>query len=445
MNRIHFIAIGGAAMHNLAIALKKKGYQVTGSDDEIFEPAKSHLEKHGLLPLRFGWSESKIKGDIDAVILGMHARPDNPELLKAKKLGLKIFSYPEYLFEQTKNKKRVVIAGSHGKTTITAMIIHVLHHQEWPVDFMVGSQLEGYESMVSLSEKADIAVFEGDEYLSSPLDLRPKFIHYKPDIALISGIAWDHINVFPTFDKYVEQFRALVEMIHENGHLVYYGGDNTMNRLTKYANDKVFTQPYQEHPNVEKGKQTYLVLPDGKEVSVMVFGKHNMQNISGAKTVCNILGLTDLQFYEGISTFPGTSKRLQVLEQKDSFSKYLDFAHSPSKVRATVQAVRQKYPDRKLITVLELHTFSSLNKDFIPQYSGTLDTADEAVVYYDENVLIHKKLNSIPEAFVKKSFQYQNLKIIMKKEVLEQYLKQVEKQNTVLLLMSSGNFSGIKL
>ena len=432
-------------MHNLAIALKEKGYRVTGSDDEIFEPAKSHLEKHGLLPPQLGWFKSKITGEIDAVILGMHARPDNPELLKAKELGLKIYSYPEYLFEQTKNKKRVVVAGSHGKTTITSMVIHILHHHKLPVDFMVGSQLEGFKNMVSLSDEADIAVFEGDEYLSSPLDLRPKFIHYKPDIALISGIAWDHINVFPTFEKYVGQFKTLVEMIPENGHLVYFRGDDTLKHLVKYTKANVFKHAYSEHPNVEENGQTFLISSEGEKVPVKIFGQHNMQNINGAKTVCTILGLSDKQFYGGISTFPGTSKRLQVLEQTDSYAKYLDFAHSPSKVRATVRAVRQKFPGRKLMAVLELHTFSSLNKNFIPQYSGTLNAADETVVYYDENVLTHKKMEPIPKEFVRKCFNYEGIKIITEKKALERYLEQTDKHNSVLLLMSSGNFSGVKL
>lgn len=432
-------------MHNLAIALKEKGYRITGSDDEIFEPAKSHLEKYGLLPPQFGWFESKITDKIDAVILGMHARPDNPELLKAKELGLKIYSYPEYLFEQTKKKRRVVVAGSHGKTTITAMIIHVLHHQRIPIDFMVGSQLEGFKNMVSLNDEAGIAVFEGDEYLSSPLDPRPKFIHYKPDIALISGIAWDHINVFPTFEKYTKQFKNLVEMIPENGHLVYFRGDDILKKLVKNAKTNVFKHAYHEHPNVEEDDQTFLVSSEGEKVPVKIFGQHNMQNINGAKTVCNILGLSDQQFYEGISTFPGTSKRLQILEQTESFVKYLDFAHSPSKVKATVQAVRQKYPDRKLTAVLELHTFSSLNKKFIPQYSDTLNAADEVVVYFDKNVLISKNLEPITKEFVRKCFNYERIEVITERKALEEYLKQTDKHNSVLLLMSSGNFSGLKL
>ncbi len=444
MKRIHFIAIGGAAMHNLAITLKNKGYHVTGSDDEIVEPSMGHLKEHDLLPPEPGWFESRISSDIDAVILGMHAKPDNPELLRAKKLALKIYSYPEYLFEQTKNKRRVVVAGSHGKTTITAMIIHVLRHNNLTADFMVGSKLEGFENMVSLSDEAEIAVFEGDEYLSSPLDPRPKFIHYKPDIALISGIAWDHINVFPTFEKYVNPFKTLVKMVPANGHLVYFYDDDSLKRLVKYAQSGVRLHPYAGHSHSEKNGQIFLNTPDGKEIPVRIFGRHNLQNLNGAKTICTILGLSDTQFYEGISTFPGTSKRLQVLQQTESFISFLDFAHSPSKVMATMQAVRQKFPDRRLYAILELHTFSSLNKNFLPQYEGTLNLADEAVVYYDQHVLEHKKLENLPVKFVRECFHNQHVHVITERPELEKYVSHVERDNSVLLLMSSGNFSGLK-
>lgn len=432
-------------MHNLAITLKKKGYYITGSDDEIFEPSKSRLETHGLLPGDFGWFESKIAKDIHAVILGMHARPDNPELIKAKQLGLKIYSYPEYLYEQTRNKKRVVIAGSHGKTTITAMIIHVLHQNNIVADFMVGSNLEGFDTMVSLNDKAKIAVFEGDEYLSSPIDSRPKFIHYKPHVSLISGIAWDHINVFPTYEKYIDQFKTLIKIIPENGHLVYFDGDAELIKLVSRIQHNVHLHPYKAHPSILNNEQVFLVTSKAKEIPVKVFGKHNLQNISGAKAVCNILGVTDIEFYNGIATFPGTSKRLQVLEETASFISFLDFAHSPSKVSATVQAVKEKYPDRKLYAVLELHTYSSLNRSFIPQYSGTLNLADEAVVYFDESVLLNKNLELFTVEYIADCFNYAGIKVVNKKNDLEQYLKQIERTNSVLLLMSSGNFSGLKL
>ena len=432
-------------MHNLAIELKNKGHQITGSDDEIFEPSRTYLEKQGLLPQPFGWYDSRISKELDVVILGMHATTDNPELLKAQNLGLKIYSYPEYLFEQTKSKKRVVIAGSHGKTTITALVVHVLHNQGVEIDFMVGSRLEGFDNMVSLNDKAEIAVFEGDEYLSSPIDTRPKFLHYKPEIALISGIAWDHINVFPTYPEYVEQFRKLVEQMKPGSHLVYYRGDEVLDRIARSAAARLQLHPYAEHNSKISDDTTYLITPEKEELPVKLFGAHNMQNINGAKSICNILGLTDRQFYNAVKTFPGTSKRLQVLSEKESYISFLDFAHSPSKVKATLQAVRDKYPDRKIHAVLELHTFSSLNRDFIPQYSGALDRADEAVVYYEKSVLEHKKLPMLSGSFVTGCFGRKDLIILNQKKDLEFYLGNIEKRNAVLLLMSSGNFSGIKL
>jgi UDP-N-acetylmuramate: L-alanyl-gamma-D-glutamyl-meso-diaminopimelate ligase len=445
MKRLHFIAIGGAAMHNLAIALKNKGYIISGSDDEIFEPAKSHLAVKDLLPEKTGWDASRITKDLDGIILGMHARSDNPELLKAQELGIKIYSYPEYLFEQTKDKKRVVVAGSHGKTTITAMIIHVLKNCNVSFDFMVGSQIDGFDTMVSLDDKSRIAIFEGDEYLSSPLDLRPKFIHYKPHIALISGISWDHINVFPTFESYVEQFRILVRMIEINGSLVYFSGDENVVSVVNEAPLKVQLFPYLEHEHVVIEGRTYLLGENDLKTPLLIFGKHNLQNINGAKLVCNVLGIKDRDFYDAISTFAGTAKRLQVIRKKDDQIIYLDFAHSPSKVKATIQAVKEQFPDKRLIAVFELHTFSSLNKEFIPQYQGTMDLADEPIVFFNMEVLTHKKLPIISPEFVYNSFYCDNLKVISKKEDLEQFFSELELKNSVLLLMSSGNFAGIDL
>jgi UDP-N-acetylmuramate: L-alanyl-gamma-D-glutamyl-meso-diaminopimelate ligase len=444
LKTLHFIAIGGAAMHNLAIALLNLGYQITGSDDEIFEPSLSRLKSCNLLPEKQGWFPEKLNHTIDAVILGMHARPDNPELRKAKELGLKIFSYPEFLYEQTKNKKRVVIAGSHGKTTTTAIIIHVLNYHKWKIDFMVGSQIEGFENMVALTEDSEIAIFEGDEYLSSPIDLRPKFFHYKPHITLISGIAWDHINVFPTFNDYLEQFKLLTEMTEDGGHLVYYSGDTNLNEISKTVRSKVRKHPYIEHPSKTINQVTYL-LTGKEEVPIKIFGKHNLQNINGAKKICNLLGLPDEDFYKAITSFPGTSKRLQELANKGSFTCFLDFAHAPSKVKATLQAVREQFPSRRLMAVLELHTFSSLNKEFIPQYAGTLDLADEAVVFFNKHVLEYKKMEDLPEDYVRNCFKKVNLKVLTSAEKLTKYLTEIKTDNSVLLLMSSGNFGGIKI
>lgn len=432
-------------MHNLAIALQGKGYRVTGSDDEIFEPSRSRLEAKGLLPKEAGWFPERLDDPEMVIILGMHALPDNPELLRAQELGLRIYSYPEYLFEQTRDKTRVVIAGSHGKTTITAMVIHVLSYTGRDFDYMVGSQIDGFENMVALSEKSPVAVFEGDEYLSSPIDLRPKFIHYKPHIALITGIAWDHINVFPQFDQYVEQFSHLVTSLPEKGHLFYFGGDEILNRVCNQARKDIHVVAYYEHEHVRTDTGWKLSLPGGQETDISLFGRHNFQNISGAKMVCNALGVDDRLFYEAISRFPGTRKRLQTLHKRSNFTCYLDFAHSPSKVRATVQAVKENHPSQHLVAILELHSFSSLTKEFIPHYRGTLDPAEEAVVYYDKKVLERKGLEDFKGSFLLQAFQHKNLRIINRKEELSEYISALPGKDQVLLLMSSGNFSGLDL
>jgi UDP-N-acetylmuramate: L-alanyl-gamma-D-glutamyl-meso-diaminopimelate ligase len=445
MAKIHFIAIGGAAMHNLAIALHKKGYTITGSDDEIFEPSYSRLKNYSLLPKMQGWDPNRISTDLECVILGMHAKADNPELLQAKELGVQIYSYPEYLYEQTKDKKRVVIAGSHGKTTITAMIIHVLKSCEIDFDFMVGSQIDGFDTMVSLNKTSAIAVFEGDEYLSSPIDLRPKFFHYHPNIALISGIAWDHINVFPTFEIYKDQFLQLIQKIEKEGSLIYYSGDEVLYSMTEAAPKYIQKISYQGHPHLIRQGQTILIDDDRNEISIKVFGKHNLENISGARKVCNELGITDKQFYQSISQFAGTSKRLQVLSKTSDSIVFLDFAHSPSKVKATVGAVREQFPDKKLVALFELHTFSSLNKEFIPHYSGTLDGADQAVVYFNKEVLGHKGMPELTVAFIKAGFNNEGIEVISAKEPLLYFLKSLKLKNTVVLLMSSGNFAGIDM
>ncbi|MFT5078722.1 MAG: UDP-N-acetylmuramate: L-alanyl-gamma-D-glutamyl-meso-diaminopimelate ligase, partial [Patiriisocius sp.] len=379
--KIHFIAIGGSAMHNLALALHNKGETVTGSDDEIFDPSKSRLEAKGLLPSAFGWFPEKISEEIDAIILGMHAKADNPELLKAKELGLTIYSYPEFLYEQSKNKTRVVIGGSHGKTTITSMILHVMHYHDREVDYMVGAQLEGFDTMVRLTEDADFMVLEGDEYLSSPIDRRPKFHLYKPNIALLSGIAWDHINVFPTYENYVEQFSIFLSEITTGGAIIYNEEDPEVKRVVEASVNQIKKYPYRTPEyTVDKGA-TLLDTPEG-EMPIEVFGKHNLNNLEGARWVCQLMGIDADDFYEAISTFTGASKRLEKIAETDSCVAYKDFAHSPSKVSATTQAVKNQYPDRKLIACLELHTYSSLNPEFISQYKGALDAADTAVVFY---------------------------------------------------------------
>ncbi len=442
--KVHFIAIGGSAMHNLAISLCKKGYNVTGSDDEIFEPSKSRLNQYGILPDYAGWNPDVITPDIDAIILGMHAREDNPELIKAKKLNLKIFSYPEYLYEQTKNKTRVVIGGSHGKTTITSMIMHVLKSANKKFDYMVGAQIDGFETMVSLSDDAPIAVFEGDEYLASPIDPRPKFHLYKPHVALISGIAWDHINVFPTFKKYKEQFKLFIEKIEDGGYLCYYKHDTELKTIIKNMNHPIEIESYETHPHIKRYGSTCLIDRD-REIPLHIFGGHNLQNISGAKLVCNKLGITDLEFYSSISEFKGASKRLEILANNETSSIFRDFAHSPSKLKATINAVKEQYEERELIAVMELHTFSSLNANFLKEYSGTMAQADTAVVYYNPEVIAHKKLQSLSTKHVLNSFNKKELKIFTSKDKLLSYIQSLDLKNKNLLLMSSGNFSGLDL
>lgn len=438
--RIHFIAIGGAAMHNLAMALKKKGYNVTGSDDEIFEPSRSRLEQHGLLPEQFGWYPENITKDIDIVILGMHARVDNPELLKAQELGLKIYSYPEYLYEQTKNKMRIVVGGSHGKTTITSMIMHVLKCANVGFDYMVGANIKGFDTMVNLEDKNKIAVFEGDEYLSSPIDLTPKFHWYKPHIAVLTGIAWDHINVFPTFPKYVQQFEIFIKSIQYGGDLFWFAGDENLKKLSR-VNEGIKSIAYDKVDVAEEDGKYFYTL-NSKKYPLNVFGDHNFQNINAAYNVCKKLGIDDDTFWTAMGSFEGAAKRLQLVKETESSAFYIDFAHAPSKLRATVSALKQKYPNRKLVACIELHTFSSLQKNFIPQYANTMDKADEAIVYFNREVLKHKQLPDISEEYVKECFGG-NVTVYTDTDKLQEYLRTKDYKNTDILMMSSGNFNGV--
>ncbi|MBF01951.1 MAG: peptidoglycan synthetase [Flavobacterium sp.] len=438
----HFIAIGGAAMHNLALALHEKGYQVTGSDDAIFEPSKSRLERKGLLPVEMGWFPEKITSKIDAIILGMHAKADNPELLKAKELGLKIYSYPEFLYEQSKNKTRVVIGGSHGKTTITSMILHVMHFHDIEVDYMVGAQLEGFDTMVHLTEKNDFIVLEGDEYLSSPIDLRPKFHLYQPNIALLSGIAWDHINVFPTFENYVDQFKIFTNQITNGGILVYNEEDITVKQVAEEAQNPIRKIPYQTPDYVVENGMTLLSTPEGP-MPIEVFGAHNLSNLAGAKWICQCMGVDEAEFYEAIATFKGASKRLEKIAESKEKVAYKDFAHSPSKVAATTKAVKNQYPDRKLIACLELHTYSSLNATFLKEYQGALDSADVAVVFYSPDAVKIKKLEAVSYDQIANSFNRKDLIIYTNPTEFKDFLFSQNLTNSALLLMSSGNYGGL--
>ncbi|WP_445452773.1 UDP-N-acetylmuramate--L-alanine ligase [Flavobacterium sp. 25HG05S-40] len=440
--RTHFIAIGGAAMHNLALALHNKGYQVTGSDDAIFEPSKSRLEKKGLLPTEMGWFPEKITSDIQAVILGMHAKADNPELVKAQELGLKIYSYPEFLYEQSKNKTRVVIGGSHGKTTITSMILHVMHYHNIEVDYMVGAQLEGFDTMVHLTHDNDFIVLEGDEYLSSPIDRRPKFHLYQPNIALLSGIAWDHINVFPTFDNYVEQFEIFVDQITKGGILVYNEEDETVKKVAEESTNTIRRLPYQTPSYTVQDGTTLLDTPEGP-MPIEVFGAHNLNNLAGAKWICQNMGVDEADFYEAIASFKGASKRLEKIAEGKGKVAYKDFAHSPSKVAATTKAVKAQYPDRKLVACLELHTYSSLNPEFLKEYEGALDAADVAVVFYSPDAVKIKQLEEITFDQIAQSFKRDDLVIYTNPAAFKEFLFGYDLNNSALLLMSSGNYGGL--
>lgn len=439
--RIHFIAIGGAAMHNLAIALHRKGALVSGSDDEIFDPSKSRLAKHGLLPETMGWQTKRITKDIDAVILGMHAHADNPELAKAKELGLPIFSYPEYVYEQTKDKVRVVIGGSHGKTTITSMILHVLQECEIAFDYLVGAQLDGFDCMVGLNTDTKIAIIEGDEYLSSPIDRRPKFHLYQPNIAVISGIAWDHMNVFPTFENYVEQFEIFTKKISEGGHLIYCDLDHEVQKVAKKAPEGIQVHPYGIHAHRIENGQT-LLKSEEREVPIHVFGEHNLQNLNAAKEVCLLLGVSEEQFYQAMESFAGAARRLEHLKSSPEGVVYKDFAHSPSKLKATTEALKGQYPERGLLAVIELHTYSSLNKAFLDQYQGTLDAADEAMVYFSPEVVKHKRLEEIFPSDIQNAFQAEGLRVFTSTDELREAILERKGNLENLLLMSSGHFGG---
>ena len=440
---IHFIAIGGSAMHNLAIALSRKGYKVTGSDDEFFDPSKARLAKEGLLPDYSGWNPEVLTENTHAIIVGMHARKDNPELAKAQTLGLRIYSYPEYLYEETKTKTRVVVAGSHGKTTVTSMLLHALHQLNAKPDYMVGAQLDGFDCMVKLTTEADLAVIEGDEYLSSPTDLRPKFHLYKPNITIITGIAWDHINVFPTFENYLDQFRIYIKGIEPGGTLYWFEEDKHLQQLVaEKPNPSIEYIPYNclDH-TVENGK-TKMHLA-GEDFPLEIFGLHNLQNLTGVVQMLVKLGYAETDVLKAMNGFTGASKRLEKVHETPNSVFYKDFAHAPSKLKATTDAFKKQFPERIMVACIELHTFSSLNKEFLPQYKGTLDLADEALVYFNPEVIKHKKLAPITEQEVLDAFGAKHVKVFTNSNVLVDTLKSKTWENQNLLMMTSGNFDGV--
>lgn len=431
-------------MHNLAITLSGKGYNVTGSDDEIYEPARSNLSRHGLLPDKTGWNPESVTANIDIVILGMHAREDNPELIRARELGLKIMSFPEYIHEMTRFKKRIVVSGSHGKTTITAMIMHVFRYLGIKFDFMAGSALEGYDTMVGLSDDSVIAVLEGDEYLTSPIDRRPKFHLYMPDIAILNGIAWDHVNVFPTFGNYVEQFRIFIEKITEGGSLIYYDDDPEVRRLAMASGRKIKKIPYRVHDYIQD-KNGFQALTAGRVVPMMIFGEHNMQNLSAAKEACMAAGIEEDEFYKAVRSFTGASKRLEKIHENENGSAYLDFAHSPSKVKATIDAMASRYPGKEIVACLELHTFSSLNIDFINQYRGSMDKAAFKFVYFNPSSAAARKLPPLDPSAVRKAFADDEIAVFDNSGAMFSFIGSMHFISPVFLFMSSGDFDNIDL
>lgn len=442
--KIHFISIGGSAMHNLAIALHNDGHEITGSDDIIFEPSKGRLAKYGLLPNKMGWDIANISNDIEAVVLGMHAKGDNPELAKAKEMGLKIYSYPEFIYNQSKDKKRVVIGGSHGKTTITSMILHVMHSLGKEVDYMVGAQLDGFETMVKMTEENEFIVLEGDEYLSSALDLRPKFHLYMPNIALLSGIAWDHINVFPTFEGYVEQFSIFIDKIEDGGVLVYNIEDENIVKIVEQNKNNIKLIPYSTPKYVVKNGK-YIIVSNEIEYELNIFGKHNLQNMEGAKGLCEQMGVSTEQFYKSISSFTGASRRLEEVYADEKHVVYKDFAHSPSKVSASVSAVAEKFENNNNLYVLELHTYSSLNPEFLSEYKGTLNGVENPVVFVDKKIVENKRMQPITEEIIKTSFNKQDIIFFDEPEAFKKHIAEKLEESKALLFMSSGDLGGLQL
>jgi len=442
--RIHFIAVAGSVMHNLAIALKLAGHEVTGSDDEIFEPAKTQLARYGILPEKEGWHPEKLTASTDVVILGMHARKDNPELLKAQELGLKISSFPDYIYEQSKDKQRIVIAGSHGKTTITAMIIHVLNWCKRDFDYVIGARVRGIEQTVKLTG-APIIVIEGDEYLSSALDPTPKFLKYHHHIGLISGIAWDHANVFPTEEEYVKQFDLFADQSPKGGILIYCDQDSMALIIGKKERQDVTAISYKSHPHTSDQKGNFSLIYNKEKFPVKIFGSHNFQNINGAKEVLKRIGVTNEQFYSAIGSFEGASGRLEKIGENATVSVFKDFAHAPSKVTATVKAVKEIHPSRELVACVELHTYSSLNKKFLPQYKDTLKHAQTAVVYFNPEKVHAKNLQSLSVSEIQSAFAKPDLKVFEDAGKMETFLLSQKWKDKNLLMMSSGNFGGLNL
>jgi UDP-N-acetylmuramate: L-alanyl-gamma-D-glutamyl-meso-diaminopimelate ligase len=441
--KIHFIAIGGSVMHNLAIALDNNGIAVSGSDDHFYEPSLSNLKKHNILPEQEGWFVEKISAELDAIVVGMHAKSDNPELVKAQELGLKIYSFPEFILEQSKDKQRVVIGGSHGKTTITSMIMHVLKENNRSFDYLVGAQLDGFDTMVQLSD-APLIVVEGDEYLTSPLDLTPKFLKYKHHIALISGISWDHANIFPTMEDYVKPFESFIQATPKSGSIIYNADDSMTTAICESYEDKDIKKFSYSYPKSEiRNEQTFIFDEENNTVPLRIFGQHNLANLSAAKAVCNRLGVTDKMFYSAIQSFVGAGKRLELMGEKAGVKVFKDFAHAPSKLAASINAVKEQFASKEVVAVYELHTFSSFNDEFLAQYKDALQDANLAILLLDDKVLEAKGKTNMTDEVLKAKFNAPDATVIHNQEQFVSTLKSIDWNNKVLLVMSSGGLTGL--
>lgn len=443
--RIHCISHWWRVTSSLAIQLKLLGHNVTGHDDEIYEPSKSALAQHGLLPQHEWWDADSVTSDIDMIVLGMHASADNPELLRAKELGLMIKSYPEVIYEFSKNKMRVVIAGSHGKTTTTSMVMHVLKHNGISFDWVVGGIVPGFDTMVSLDDNHKIIIIEWDEYPDGKINMTAKMLLYKHNIGILNGIAWDHITTYPTFDSYLLPFQTFVDQTPTDGFLGYYQDDQEVTNIMEHTDTQAQTVWYTVHPHIIRDGITYLQTPQW-EVKLSIFWAHNCINISAAKLVCNQLDLSDEQFYAAIWSFTGAGNRLQLIHQDDA--KHLtilrDFAHSPSKLTATINAVKTQYPDRTIIGLFELHTFASLSASFLPEYKWSFDAADIACVYYDDHTFQIKRMTPLTKEVVINGFGRSDLVVQDSANDLQAWYDNLDLTNSVVVLMSSGNFGGVE-
>lgn len=437
--KVHFIAIGGSIMHSLAISLKKKGYIISGSDDKFFSPSKENLKNENLL-FKAGWFPEKITSDLDFVILGMHAKIDNPELIEARKKKIKIYSFPEYISLVSKNKKRVVVSGSHGKTTITTMIMHVLNAKNIKFDYLVGAKIKGFDNMVHLSDN-EIIVIEGDEYLSSKLDTRPKFLHYNPDLLILSGISWDHINVFPDSESYTNAFVSLLKSTSSKCKVFYASNDHNIKKIIKHSSG--FSKSY-SLPDFSICNGNVLLRKNKSRYKLSIFGKHNLYNLEAARIICNELGVENEFFFQSIGSFLGAKNRLELLSIINSKSFiYRDFAHSPSKVSASVEALKDLFPKRKLISCLELHTFSSLTLDFLSHYKNAFKRSNYVWVFFSPKEIEGKGLHVFSKKDILSLINHNNIRVFDDVDELGQAIHETLWVNTNLLLMSSGHFQGL--